>query len=289
MKLCVCSSSIPEYSLEGTVQLLKELGYSAVEWIIADLPPDKKPANYSYENRFWTFNQSTIYEGNVESEAIRAKRLCDDAGLEMPMLSSYHGVWNTDQIERLMKVAFDIGCKNLRLLSPGFDGTNDYKGLFNEFIEQTKKIVLLGKHYGIRVNFETHMETIIPSASAAYRFASCFDPCDLGIIYDPGNFVFEGYEDYRIGISILNEYISHVHVKNALWKFSASASAEEDKWSADFASLESGYANYYKILKSLKEIKYNGYLSIEDFSCQEDTVAKLKNNFTFINNILNEK
>ena len=37
----------------------------------------------------------------------------------------------------------------------------------------------------------------------------------LGIIHDVGNMVYEGYERYEMGLSILGPYLAHVHVKSA--------------------------------------------------------------------------
>ena len=74
----------------------------------------------------------------------------------------------------------------------------------------------LAKKYRIKIAFHIHHGTIIPSASAAFRFISNFSPEYMGVIYDPGNMVFEGYENFRLGLDLLGKYIFHVHVKNAV-------------------------------------------------------------------------
>ena len=39
---------------------------------------------------------------------------------------------------------------------------------------------------GVKLLLETHMDTIVPSASAVYRMICGFDPRCIGVIYDPG-------------------------------------------------------------------------------------------------------
>jgi len=46
---------------------------------------------------------------------------------------------------------------------------------------------------------------------------SDFDLRYIGIIYDLGNMVHEGYENYKLGLELLGDYLSYVHVKNAVW------------------------------------------------------------------------
>jgi sugar phosphate isomerase/epimerase len=58
-----------------------------------------------------------------------------------------------------------------------------------------------------------------------------------------------------------------------------------DLWEPGFAALKKGSANWSKILEVLKNAGYNGYLSIEDFSNEEDTRTKLKTNIEYLKKI----
>ena len=65
---------------------------------------------------------------------------------------------------------------------------------------------------------EIHHETIVPSASARAGSSMGFDPASVGAIYDPGNMVWEGHEQYRLGLETLGPYLAHVHAKNTGWR-----------------------------------------------------------------------
>lgn len=286
MKISVCSVCLPEYTPEETVRILKTLGYRGVEWRVACPPPAVKPAGLVCHRRYWSYNRCTVDETNLSAEARRLGKLCDDAGIETVMLSSYRGIWETEAAEQLMRAAALFGCRNVRIRAPEYDGTENYRRLFDRAVAQARVIEQLARQYRVRVNFEIHMGNIIPSASAAYRFVCGFDPSCIGVIYDPGNFIFEGYENYGIGVELLGEYLVHVHVKNAVWKIFDSVAPDADRWTAEFAPLSRGYANYVRILRVLKAAKYDGFLSVEDFSDEEDTLVKLKNDLSFLHELL---
>lgn len=51
MKFGVFSVSMPEYGIEESVRLLKELGYDGVEWRVAEMP-EKEPENVPFALRY---------------------------------------------------------------------------------------------------------------------------------------------------------------------------------------------------------------------------------------------
>lgn len=68
------------------------------------------------------------------------------------------------------------------------------------------------------------MDTLISSPSAAYRALEGFDPAHIGLIFDPGNMVNEGFEDYQKSFELLGDYIAHIHIKTASWRRTARTS-----------------------------------------------------------------
>jgi sugar phosphate isomerase/epimerase len=285
MKFGVFSVSMPEYGIEETARVLKELGYHAVEWRVSASPPTEKPAGYSFEGRYWSYNHSTLDIEHIEEEALKAKRICDEYGLEIYSLTSYLKPSDAGVVEKVLKAAASIGCKNVRIFPPSYDEKENYRLLFSRTIEELKVIEKLAAKYNVRVNLEIHMGNIIPSASAAYRLVSNFDPKCIGIIYDPGNMVHEGFENYKMGLELLGEYLAYVHIKNAVWQKSEASEKGSDIWKPVWAPFRKGYANLEKLFSVLRELGYDGYLSVEDFTNEEDTLTKLKNNLEYLKSI----
>ncbi|HBP38483.1 MAG TPA: sugar phosphate isomerase/epimerase [Clostridiales bacterium] len=282
MKYSVFSVCTPEYDICDTVQLLKNLGFDGVEWRVADPPPAAKPADYTFEGRYWSYNRSTLDISQIEKEAARIKDICSQAGIEICALATYLGLWDVVDIERALNAAQAMECPSIRVDMPFYDGTENYRSLFSRSAAQVIELAKLAARYQVRINFETHMGNIIPSASAAYRLVSGCDPNHIGIIFDPGNMVYEGFENYRLGIELLGEYLAHVHVKNSLWQLNGTSDDGVNTWNPTWAPFKKGYADLGNLIQVLRESNYSGYLSVEDFSNQEETAAKLKGDLEFL-------
>lgn len=282
MKIGVFSVSMPDYGIEETVKILHELGYDGVEWRVGEPAPERKPYNYTYENRYWTYNKSTLDIARITEIAGDVKKICDGYGIEIYSLTTYLTPWDTDRIERVMKAAVIIGCGNIRVFTPNYDGTENYRVLFDRVAEQTKVIEKMAGDYNVKVCYEIHMRNIIPSASAAYRLVSDFDPKYIGVIFDPGNMVHEGFENYRLGIELLGDYLAYVHIKNAKWEMTGKDGHGSDIWEPRWTPLKKGYADLKKLCGDLRAAGYNGFLSVEDFSNEQETYEKLKSNLEYL-------
>lgn len=285
MKIGVFTVSMPEYGIDETVRILKELGYDGVEWRIGEPAPERKPENYTYENRYWTYNKSTLDIRRITETAVDVKKLCADSDIEICFLTTYLTPWDTDNIESVMKAADIIGCRNIRVFPPNYDGAGNYRSLFDSVVGQTKILEKMAEKYNVKICFEIHMGNIIPSASAAYRLVSDFDPNRIGIIFDPGNMVHEGFENYKLGIELLGDYLAHVHVKNAKWELTGKDEHGADVWKPRWTPLKKGYADLKKLCTDLKAAGYKGFLSVEDFSNEEGTYEKLKGNIEYLREI----
>ncbi len=98
--------------------------------------------------------------------------------------------------------------------------------------------------------------TLCPSASLAHRLVSYFDPETIGVIYDPGNMVHEGFEDYRIGLELLGPYLAHVHLKNAAFSW---PEGDGGVWTPRWAPLEDGVVNLPQLFNALHAVDYAGW------------------------------
>jgi sugar phosphate isomerase/epimerase len=288
MKLAVFTVSLPEYDPIATVKILGETGYDGVEWRVAAPAPAEKPTDYTYERRYWSYNLSTIDVSRIAAIAPGLKSISDAAGLEICSLTTYLEPWQEEEIESVLAAAQAIGCPNIRVNVPKYNETENYRSLFGRTREQLGRLEQLAGRYGTRINFEIHMGNIIPSASAAFRLVSGFDPRRIGIIFDPGNMVHEGYENYRLGLELLGEYLAHVHIKNALWRQTATGADGVAVWQPTWATLKQGVADLRKLIRALKAIGYDGYLSIEDFSNEADTATKVREGYQFLKELINE-
>jgi len=273
---------MPEYTPEVAVKKLSALGYDGIEWRC--LPVD--PARANEAPSFWGNNYCTIDENTILDRIDWIKGICSDAGLAMPALGAYLGCADHARIVKVAKAASLLGIPVIRVSPYNYDGTVNYRDLFAKAVEDYKYIESVAKEYGIKVVLETHMGNITPSASAAYRLVSNFDPKYIGVLYDIGNMVYEGYEQYQFGLELLGEYLAHVHVKNAKWVCKESSFLKTASWAVEGAPLWEGSANFEKFIAGLKNVGYDGWLSVEDFTMNVSTDEKIANNIKYLKSIL---
>lgn len=275
-KYSVFTVMTPDLSLEKLAATLKSIGYDGVEWRVTTVPEKIEKID------FWRGNKATVDASRLIEEAPRVRRLSDENGLAIPALGTYLSAENPAEIEKAMKAAKIMGCPQIRVGVPRYDGSRDYNELFKETVDRFAEVEMLTKKYDVKGNIEIHHRTICPSASSTYRIVSNFDPDHIGVIYDPGNMTCEGYENWLMGLQILGPYLSHVHVKNAKWQLSIGEG--HSGWHPVWCSLSEGFVDWREVLSALRKVGYDGWLSFEDFS-EGNTLTKLRENLKYMKDL----
>lgn len=238
MKHSVFTVLLPNKSLEEIFQLLCELGYDGVELRIKEdyhVPPDK-----------------------ITSYIKKLKELMTQYKLEIPVLATYLSIHEQNVLLPIFEAADRLGTKGVRVsLGPPLDGTRPYHTAAEETKRGLEKFIKVTQPFKAKALFEIHFKTLISSPSLAYLLLKSFDPAKLGVIFDPGNMIIEGREDWKVGVEVIKDYLGHVHIKNASWQ-------KEGKWNWILNELEEGMVALEEVLNALISINYNGYLSNEN-------------------------
>lgn len=271
MKYSVFTVMMPEYNPDETAKILGDMGFDGVEWRVERVVErgQEKPS-------YWGYNRSTVDLATIVESAPKVKLLAERSGLEISCLATYLGVGQVEEVRRAMRAASAMGCPHVRVGAPRYDGTRNYNELYEETVRNVRKIEGLAREEGVTALLEIHMGNIMPSAGLAHRIVSNFDPDHVGVIYDPGNMVYEGYEQWKMGMELLGHYLRHVHVKNSAWSRERTGA-----WRAEAAWLEEGIVDWRRVVADLRAVGYDGYLSLEDFS-ELDTHTKLKRDLEYL-------
>ncbi|MTK05784.1 MAG: sugar phosphate isomerase/epimerase [Hungatella sp.] len=283
MKYSLFTVSVPEMTLEQALKKMKEYGYDGVDWRVTDISDN--PEILKESPSYWRNNYCTVDMKTVDEKAEELKALSDRYGISVNALATYLKCTDREEdIERCMTAAKKMGCGRIRVNAPSYDQTRTYNQLYEEAVAGFKKVEALAKKHGVKADFEMHMRTITPSASAALRIASNFDSRYIGVIYDTGNVIYEGYEEYKMAFEILGPYLDLVHIKNAHW-IKKEVDGKE-KFIPDWASFQDGFADFERCFKALKAVGYDGFITFEDFSDAKSSEEKLKTDISYIKSIV---
>ena len=271
MKVGVFTVGLPDMTPEEAVRELRDAGYDGVEWRVTRVPEEARGEEFS----FWGNNLCTL--APTEEEAHRARRISEEAGLEIAGLGTYVAVGDLEAADEAMRFAVTAGASQIRVGAGAPDGRS-YHELFasaREFLAGVEELV---RSHGVKVLVEVHHRTICPSASLAHRLVSAFDPDLVGVILDPGNMAQEGFENYRIGAELLGPYLAHVHIKNSAFERPAGGGVWEPRW----APLEDGVVDFGLVFEALEYVGYDGWLVMEDFSGVRPSREALRYNLEFV-------
>lgn len=281
MKYSLFTVSAPEMMPEQALAKMKEYGYDGVDWRVARLPEDPQILNEAPS--YWRNNLCTIDIDTIEERAEELATLTGKYGLETNCLATYlNCAENPAQVESCMRAAQIMGCKKVRVNAPGYDKAKGYQRLFAESLQGLAQIERLAKKYQVKAVLEMHMGNIIPTASAAKALVSWFDPSAIGVIYDTGNVIYEGFEEYQMAFEILGPYLDLVHIKNAKW--TKQTAEGKEKYLPGWAPMRDGFADFERCFRALKACGYNGYVTFEDFS-EGSSEEKMQDDIRYIRQI----
>ncbi len=132
-------------------------------------------------------------------------------------------------------------------------------------------LLALGQH-GDRCGAVLALETGLEDGEALARFLGRFDTGGLGVNFDPANLLINGFDPYA-SARALRGRIVHAHAKDA-----RSASANR---AAGEVPLGHGDLDWLKMLETLTEVEYRGWLVVERES-GENRAADVANGVKFL-------
>ncbi len=276
MRFAVFTVGLPEWTPEEAVTKLRELGYDGVEWRVVDQQPaaDGRIGN-------WSGNRCTIPFATFLEEAPRVRKLTEEAGLQIPSVGTYVACDDPESVEKAMQGAVRLGAPQLRVGVPRYEPGASYLEVRDRARAQYAEVASLARQYGVRALIEIHMGNITPSASAAAAFVQGLDPEHVGIIHDAGNMVYEGYEQYRLGLEVLGPYLAHVHLKNSRWEEAGTRPDGSTEWRATWAPIKKGIVDMEALFSALRAVGYDGWVSFEDFSSEQPLYERTRDNLAY--------
>ncbi len=283
MKFAIFTVSLPEWTPEEAVLELKAAGYDGIEWRVTD---DPQMSNPNATVGFWSGNRCTLPLTSMIDDAPRIRALTDAAGLAIPTLGTYVLCDEPALVEHAMKGAKAMGVSALRVRAPNYDGSVPYLKLMDKTVGEFRDVEAMAKQYGVRAMIEMHMNNVVPSASACRALAQHYDPRYIGIIHDAGNMVYEGFENYQLGLEVLGPWLGHVHLKNAQWSVAGTRADGSTEWKCGFAPIQKGVVDMRRLLDAVRTAGYDGWVSFEDFSTEVPLAQRIRDNIKYIKSLL---
>ncbi len=235
---------------EECIEQIAQAGFTGVEWGIAD----------SY----------ALTPAQAERDAETLGAQTRQRGLEIVSVASGASVEQPEQVRRMTEIAARLGAPSLRVGLPAYAPSRSYREQMQRSAELLARALEIARPLRVRLLIEMHFGCLCPSASLAVRFLEPFAPCDVGVIYDPGNTVVEGGERWAVALELLGDYLNHVHAKNLQWTWTnldwKEHPTDREHWQWQLAPLDRGIVEWDEVIAALRAVDYRGWISLEDFS-----------------------
>lgn len=256
MKFSFSSNAFRSYSLAETMRVLGEAGYAGIE-IMCDVP-HAYPPHLSGADRDRI--KHDLAEASLEIANLNAFMLC-------AIKDFHHPSWiEPDEEYRQLRVRYtldcidlaaDLGCSTISTEPGGpLDGMT-YSRAMDLFVDGLKAVIPKATAKGIRILVEPEPGLLVENSR---QFLSLMDRLGtdvVGLNFDIGHFFCVG-EDPIEKIKELRDYIFHFHLEDI----------PRDR-RHEHTMLGRGALEIPEILRSIEDIRYDGYVTVELYPYQD--------------------
>jgi len=278
MRYSATSVMMPSLTLEEQAALLSRLGYDGIEWRVRRVPEAARGKGFSE----WGEHRNDLTPESFAANAARMRQVASDHGLAIAGIASNPTAADVEQVKLLAEGAQACGALFVRVGCPRlYDASVGYHVLYQEAVEGFGAAVEAAAAYRVKVALEIHGGTIHPSASLAHRIVSHWPPERICVIYDPQNMVSDGFETTELALDLLGPYTGHVHAGGHRPVAGGADETGTTRWEWPGVPMGEGLYSYPRLLRKLKAMGYQGFISIEDFRTAP-VEAKLKEGIDYL-------
>lgn len=274
MEFAFSTNAFKKYSLAETINVLSEIGYTGVE-ILCDVP-------HAYPKSL------------SDAEINEVRQLLSKLDISLSNLNAftlfaigdtYHPSWieidpsyrklRVDHTIDCIKLASKLGGKNISTEPGGRIMNNELRTdeklkLFEDGINQ---VLDTAERENVTILVEPEPDLLIENSEQFVDFIKHFDSKSIGLNLDIGHFFCVGEDPSQV-IHKLSDYIHHVHLEDI----------SEDRLH-NHLILGEGAIDINSVLRSLKDIGYDGFITVELYPYQDCPVYAAKQSMKFIKSL----
>ncbi|MBX6311663.1 MAG: TIM barrel protein [Isosphaeraceae bacterium] len=193
-----------------------------------------------------------------------AKRAADAAGVAIPMISTALTDADSPHAEAIFAAAAHYGARRLKL------GYWEYQpfGTLTTQIEQARdrlrRLVRLGRKYHVLPCVHCHSGRYLAAGGTMlYLILRDFEPEEVGAYIDPMHMTIEGGRaGWELGLDLVAPWVALVGVKNFRWRPAERDGFGQQRWRWEYCPLADGQAPLPEFMAYLKQLKYDGVVSL---------------------------
>lgn len=266
MKTALHTMGTPEYTALEALELAASLGFDGIEVI--------------WDDDYYSAIRKDASAADLSELKSRATALNLSFACLTPYMTQLNSIdpgerrGSIEEFKRCIEVACEIDAEVIRVYGGGFFRAREAhvrKEKEELLIASLRELGDYAGRHGVTLAVETHFNTMTDTASETSRIIRRVNHEGVRVLYDQPNLDFYGAEDYQRALTLLAGMITHVHVKDFVFKnladtgFVSSSVANIGKEERKIISRVPGTGNvaWPGILDGLRKQGYDGWLSFE--------------------------
>lgn len=274
MEFAFSTNAFKKYSLVETINVLSEIGYGGIE-ILCDVP-------HAYPK---TQSDSDISEIKQLLSKLNISVSNLNAFTLFAIGDTYHPSWTENDLNYrklridhtidCIKLASKLGAKNISTEPGGPAMNNELTKVesLKVFEHGINQVLKTAEETNVTVLIEPEPGLLIENSEQFVDFIKNFETELIGLNLDIGHFFCVGEDPSQV-IHKLSEYIHHVHLEDI------SADRRHNHLILGEGAIDIGSA-----LRSLKDIGYDGFITVELYPYQDCPVYAAKQAMKFIKSL----
>ncbi len=273
MKLSMSTNAFKKYSLEDAIEIIAEVGYAGIE-ILGDtphiLPMAAEPERYAQIGR--QIAAAGLTPANVNAFTLFA------------LGDTYHPSWiepdaadrrvRQEHTEASLHFAAAIGCPNISTEPGGPTDRLDPDAALDRFEQGVRAVLPTARQTGTRLLIEPEPDLLIERWEQIEEFLARFDDEPVGLNFDAGHFFCVGQDPAAL-IRSHGAFIEHVHIEDI-----AANRVHQHLVPGD------GAMDFAAIFDALREIDYDGFVTLELYPYQETAEEVARRGFDHLSRYL---
>lgn len=200
----------------------------------------------------------------AETGLAEAKRVADAAGVSIPMVSTAITDVDSPSAEPIFAAAAHYGARRLKVGYWEYRPFGTLAAQVDQARARLRRLVALGRKYHVLPCVHCHSGRLVASGGPLlYLILKDLDPADAGAYVDPMHMTIEGgVAGWEMGLDLLAPWVALVGVKNYRWRPAARDDRGQQRFRWEYCPLADGQAPLPEFFDRLKQIKYNGIVSL---------------------------
>lgn len=272
MKFGFSSNAYTNFSLINSIIEIAKIGYTGIE-IMCDRP---HAFPLPLDSNKITEIKNELTNNNIQISNLNAFTL-------FGIGDTYHPSWIEKNMDyrklriqhtiNCLKLANQLGAKNISIEPGGpIENPEDREKYMNLFIDGIKEVLPIAEEEQVIILVEPEPGLLLENSNEFLQFIKNFDSEFIGLNFDIGHFICVNEDPSKLIFKLAN-YIQHFHladIKNRIHNHLIPGL---------------GSINFKHVINSIREIKFDGFITVELYPYKDNPSEAALQSFKYINDI----